>query len=208
MKAQILRCLDLDLDYSDRLPLRALGTQPLRSAAVLMLFSSLPDGDAQLCLTVRAPGLASHPGQISFPGGVLDVLADASRESPENGALREAKEELELNPEHVTVLGRLPPLETVTGFGVIPVVGWLEHEFSAIPMSPSPDEVVEVFWVKWSDLLLSHHHQIERREYPLGSGQEVEVHVFLIGQKRIWGATASMIKNLLDRWKKIEPILR
>ena len=90
-------------------------------AAVLVPIVNRQDG-LTLLLTQRSADLPDHPGQISFPGGRVEPedasLADA--------ALREATEEVGLGREHVTILGELPYYETVTGFRVTPVVGWVD----------------------------------------------------------------------------------
>ncbi|HKK97909.1 MAG TPA: CoA pyrophosphatase, partial [Marivita sp.] len=111
----------------------------LRPAGVLVPVMADPNG-AKMLLTKRSSRLKHHPGQISFPGGKQDE-GDADVTA---AALREAREEVGLPLEHVTVLGTLPTHETVTGFLITPVIGWIDTPFKIIP---EPGEVAEVFTV-------------------------------------------------------------
>src|SRR4051794_18123419 len=108
-------------------------------AAVLVPLVNRPQG-LQVLLTVRSADLPDHPGQISFPGGRLEAV-DASAAA---GALRESQEEIGLPPERVAVLGQLAEYETVTGYRVTPVVGWVEPPFDVVT---DPVEVADVFEV-------------------------------------------------------------
>ena len=116
-----------------------------RSAAVLVPIVNRPDGLAVL-FTERSVDLPDHPGQISFPGGRIEP-GDADAVA---AALREAEEEIGLPRDRVTLLGRLADYETVTGYRVTPIVGWVEPPF---PLKPDPVEVADVFEVPLSFLL-------------------------------------------------------
>jgi 8-oxo-dGTP pyrophosphatase MutT (NUDIX family) len=106
---------------------------------VLVPLVNRPDG-LMLLLTQRSADLPDHPGQISFPGGRVepDDASDA------DAALREATEEVGLPADRVVVLGELAPYETVTGYRVTPIVGWIEPPFA---LTPDPVEVADVFEV-------------------------------------------------------------
>jgi 8-oxo-dGTP pyrophosphatase MutT (NUDIX family) len=158
-----------------------------RSAAVLVPIVNRPEGLAVL-FTERSADLPDHAGQISFPGGQVepgDLDVDAA-------ALRETEEEIGLPRDRVTVLGRLADYETVTGYRVTPVVGWVEPPF---PVIPDPVEVADVFEVPLAFLLEPVNQQ--RHFRMLG---EIRRDYFAIPyrERYIWGATAAMLM-ILDR---------
>jgi 8-oxo-dGTP pyrophosphatase MutT (NUDIX family) len=136
-------------------------------------------------LTVRAPHLKMHSGQVSFPGGRVDAR-DAS---PEEAALREAHEEIGLDTGRVELLGRLPDYRTGTGYRITPVVGIVSAPFEA---KPDPGEVSEVFEVPLALVLDPANHRRDSREW-----QGRVRHFFVIPHERhyIWGATAGMLVN-------------
>ena len=154
-------------------------------AAVLVPVVNRDEGLTML-LTQRSADLPDHPGQISFPGGRVEPedasLADA--------ALREATEEVGLPRERVEVLGELPHYETVTGFRVTPVVGWVEPPFALLP---DPVEVADVFEVPLEHFLDEKNHRIDSRVW---QGRERRYYAMPYGERYIWGATAGMLKNL------------
>lgn len=160
----------------------------LRPAAVLVGIWDRPSG-ARLILTKRASHLSHHPGQIALPGGKIDP-DDADAEA---AALREADEEIGLPRDHVTVLGRLPPHETVTGFSVVPVLGHVRADFDA---KPERGEVDEVFSVPLSHVLNVTNYRVERR---LWRGEWRRFYVVPYGPYYIWGATARILRGLAER---------
>jgi 8-oxo-dGTP pyrophosphatase MutT (NUDIX family) len=160
----------------------------LRPAAVLIAIIAGPDG-ATVLMTRRSDSLASHTGQIAFPGGRLDP-----GETAVDAALREAFEEVALDPAVVEVLGVCEPYETGTGFLVTPVVGWLRETPST---TPSPAEVAEVFEVPWDFVMDPVNHR--RDSYQL-EGQSPRWFWAMPYQERyIWGATAGILRNLCAR---------
>ena len=160
----------------------------LRPAAVLIAICERPEGPSVL-LTKRASGLKHHPGQIAFPGG----KSDATDPTPEAAALREAQEEVGLNPALVQVLGRLPAHETVTGYTVSPILGHV-----GTPFSPRAEagEVEEVFHVPLAHVTDLRNFRIERRMW---RGQWRRYYTVPCGPYYIWGATARMLRALAER---------
>ncbi|RYG09535.1 MAG: CoA pyrophosphatase, partial [Caulobacteraceae bacterium] len=160
----------------------------LRPAAVLVPIIARPEG-ATVLMTRRSDSLASHTGQIAFAGGRLDP-----GETAVEAALREAFEEVALDPSVVEVLGVGDPYETGTGFLVTPVVGWL----TAPPVTmPSPAEVAEVFETPWDFLMDPANH---RRDYYDREGQPRRWFWAVPWQERyIWGVTAGIVRALRDR---------
>lgn len=140
-------------------------------------------------LTQRTHQLASHAGEIAFPGGKVDD-ADAG---VVQAALREAEEEIGLEQTRVDVLGCLPEYLTGTAYRVTPVVGLIDPGFVAVP---NPSEVAEVFEVPLSFLMDPANHQ---RHATTLQGQHYEWYSMPYaqgGQERyIWGATAGMLRN-------------
>ncbi|TAM06278.1 MAG: CoA pyrophosphatase [Paraburkholderia sp.] len=164
-----------------------------RRAAVLMPLAMRASGVTVL-LTQRADHLSNHAGQVSFPGGSLEP-ADPT---PVAAALREAHEEVNLDPARVEVLGALPDYLTGTGFRVTPVVGLVHEPFS---LAADALEVAEIFEVPLSFLMDPAHHQVrllrwaggERRFFAMPySGADAGG---ILAPHFIWGATAGMLRN-------------
>ncbi len=137
-------------------------------------------------LTRRAAHLKDHSGQVSFPGGRVH----ADDPSPEDTALREAREEIGLDPGRVEVLGRMPDYRTRTGFRVTPVVAIVTPPFE---LSPDANEVEEIFEVPLAFLLDPANHQRHSREF---EGQLRWFFAMPFDRHYIWGATAAMLVNL------------
>lgn len=160
----------------------------LRAAAVLIPIIAREDG-ATVLMTRRSDTLASHTGQIAFPGGRLDP-----GETAVEAAVREAWEEVALDPNAVEVLGLGDAYETGTGFLVTPVVGWLNH---APETTPSPDEVAEVFEVPWDFLIDGANHR--RDYYDPETGPRRWYWAVPFGERYIWGVTAGIVRALRMR---------
>lgn len=162
--------------------LLALMDQTTRQAAVLLGLIERREG-LQVLFTERAMHLTHHPGQISFPGG---RIAD-SGESPVNAALREAWEEVRLDPGDVEVAGCLDLHATGTGFRVTPVVGFVPGSFQP---QADPSEVSEIFEVPLAFVLDRANFEVSYRQR---FGSRFRVYELNYGRHRIWGATASML---------------
>jgi 8-oxo-dGTP pyrophosphatase MutT (NUDIX family) len=175
---------DFDLNPAIRLP----EGRVLRPAAVLIPVVLRTEG-AGVVLTKRSPQLKHHPGQVAFPGGKVDP-SDAS---PAAAALREAQEEVGLDPAMVEILGELPRHETVTGFAVHPFLGLVRAPFDP---RPEAGEVAEVFTVPLAHLLNPDRFTIERRRW---LGQWRRYYAVPWGPYYIWGATARILRGLAER---------
>lgn len=145
-----------------------------------------------LLLTVRTSTLRHHAGQIAFPGGRIE--AD---ESAEQAALREAHEEIGLDPALVRVLGIADPYRTVTGFAVTPVIGLIPPD---LPLVPSDGEVAELFEVPLAYVIDPANHT---RRTTRWNGRPRTYWEIAWAERRIWGVTAGIIVNLSRR---MEPV--
>jgi 8-oxo-dGTP pyrophosphatase MutT (NUDIX family) len=167
-----------------------LGDAPRSPAAVLIGLR----GEAQprMVFTVRTDHLTSHAGQVAFPGGRTDP-ADGNALTT---ALRESEEEIGLDRTLVTPLGYLDCFETISGFCITPVVARIAEEAC---FHPAPDEVAEVFEVPLAFFLEPSNLKRYVMDY---RGHRREMVEFEHDGHRIWGATAAMLENLLQRMEQ------
>ena len=179
----------LNLSDGFRLPGRDGAAKP---AAVLVPLVNR-DGGLTVLFTQRSLDLPDHPGQISFPGGRVE----AEDRDAAVAALREAREEVGLQQERVTLLGTLAEYETVTGYRVTPVVGWIEPPFQA---TPDPVEVADVFDAPLAFLLEPAN---QKRHFRMIGDRRRDYYAIPYGERYIWGATAAMLL-ILDRTLRAE----
>ncbi len=167
---------------------RPLARGSMAPAAVLVPLRERGDATAELVLTRRAEGLGSHAGQVAFPGGKVDP----DDPTVEDAALREAQEELGIDPRRVELVGALDHIPSVTGFHVTPVVGIVDP---AVAFVPNPGEVARVFTVPVSELM-----QLDRWELRnhLHRGGEVKVWHFPWDGEEIWGMTGFMLRRFVE----------
>jgi 8-oxo-dGTP pyrophosphatase MutT (NUDIX family) len=159
----------------------------LRSSAVLIAIADGADGGAEVLLTRRSQDLTTHRGEISFPGGRVDV-----GETFEAAALREAHEEVNLEPPLVQLVGRLDPISTMVSRSfIVPVVGTVER---APSLSPAVSEVDRIMWVPLAELTRSDTFREELWQY---EGERRTIFFFELDDETIWGATARMLYQLL-----------
>ena len=160
----------------------AASAEGLTPAAVLLLVVNHAD-EPTVVFTQRTAHLADHAGQISFPGGRVEE----GDEGPAGTALREAREEVGIDPAGIEILGELPDYHTSTGYRVRPVVGWAEPP---VAWSPDPHEVAEVFEVPLAFLLETANHRYESAFY---KGRLRHYWAMPWQGRFIWGATAGML---------------
>ncbi len=169
--------------FSDQ---RLSGETEFRRAAVLVAFTER--AEPGVLLLHRPSNMRSHPGQIAFPGGGIDP-----GETPEEAALREAHEELGIDPAQVRLIGASDVYKTHSGFEITPVIGIVPHD---IEIRPNPVEVAQWFvapagfvldpanhgqqWVEWEGAMRAYNEIIWR-------------------EHNIWGITAALIVNLSRR---------
>ena len=139
-------------------------------------------------LTVRREHLRTHAGQIAFPGGRVDPGEDAVA-----AALREAREEILLDPSMVEVVGAIEPYRTVTGYVVTPVLGAIPAD---LPLEPHEHEVADWFEAPLGFLIDPAN---QHRRSALFQGVTRHYYETVWNDRRIWGATAAIIVNLSRR---------
>ena len=159
----------------------------LTDAAVLIAVIDRPV--PTLLLTRRTQHLRAHAGQVAFPGGRIDPDdADAVA-----AALREAHEEVALDPAAVSVVGTTDLYETGTGYSITPVLGIIPPD---LPLAANPAEVDMLFEVPFDHVLDPANHQARTGEW---QGRTRRFYVIESGGHEIWGATAAMLVNLSRR---------
>jgi 8-oxo-dGTP pyrophosphatase MutT (NUDIX family) len=173
-----------DYDLSDGRP----DVPTLKQAAVLVPLIARERG-LHVVLTRRSSALSNHAGQIAFPGGRCDATdADVGAT-----ALREAHEEIGLDPSHVTLLGVSDAYETVTRFAVTPVIGVVDP---AARFTADPREVAEIFEVPLAFLMDPANHVPQSRDH---NGIARRYYAMPYGDYYVWGATAGMLRALYLR---------
>ena len=160
----------------------------IRRAAVLVGLIPRPGGPTAL-LTHRPDTMPTHPGQVAFPGGKVDP-ADADEIE---AALREAHEEVGVEPSTVQLIGRGAPYITGTAFRIVPVIGVLPADFVAVP---DPEEVADVFETPLSFLFNGANHHRQQAHW---NGQMRHYFEMPYQGHRIWGVTAGIIRALYER---------
>ena len=154
--------------------------QPGSAAVLVILYTR--HRQPHVLLIQRSDNLSLHAGQISFPGGIYE--ADDAHLL--NTALRETREELDLDIKASQVLGLLPEVRTLTGFHIAPFI----TIFDQLPRTrPNPGEVQKVLEIPLLPLLSTHHRE-------MGYLPEKKMVAYWYLQHRVWGATAKILQQI------------
>jgi 8-oxo-dGTP pyrophosphatase MutT (NUDIX family) len=175
------------LDDDPALAAAIAAVRPIRPAAVLVPIVEYDE--PTVLFTQRTAHLNDHSGQVSFPGGNIDA-GDAS---PVAAALREAEEEIALPRGLVDPIGYLDIHMTPFGHRIAPVLARVQPRFS---LRLNRDEVDDAFEVPLAFLMAPQNHRRENRDW---NGRVLSIYTMPFGERNIWGATASILRNLYER---------
>jgi len=167
---------------------------PGKTDAAVLIPLYVRGGELVAVLTERRADLRRHAGEISFPGGRQDEPDEDLRRT----ALREAHEEIGLDPEHVELVGALPPVGTfLTGYRIFPFVGTIEHGYEWVLQETEVEQLLEL-------PLASLMRGFESKRL-LRRGVPIKTPTYTVEGHFVWGATARIVEHLLERLAPVLP---
>ena len=158
-----------------------------RAAILLPIFNR--EGGTHLLFTHRTETVSTHKGEISFPGGSIEP----GDQGPLQTALREANEEVQIDPEGVAVAGILDDIFTITRYLITPVVGFC---LPSVSFQPNPREIRRILEIPVERFLDPGVFRVETR-YEF-EGARYPIYYFHLPEETIWGATAKILKQFLE----------
>jgi 8-oxo-dGTP pyrophosphatase MutT (NUDIX family) len=175
--------------YNPRFPPELFNDFP-HYAAVLVPMLKI-SGEWNILFTRRTSSLPEHSGQVAFPGG----RADPEDDTPEETALREAQEEINLAPQDVQVLGRLRELRTISNYCVQPIVGRIPWPYE---YKLAKEEVSRVFTIPLEWLADPDNHEVQYRELPEPYSPVPVIYFDQYDGELLWGVSAEITLNFLE----------
>jgi len=171
-------------------PMNGIFTEPPRQAAVLIPIL-VAEEVWQLLFIRRTENLVEHSGQVAFPGGSLE----SQDSSIEIAAMREAREEIGLQPPDIHILGKLEPIWTITNYLVTPVVGSIPWPY---PLVLESREVSRVFTIPLWWLAEPKNYQIVMRDLPAPLPRITTIYYKPYDNEILWGVSAKITQNLIQ----------
>lgn len=171
--------------------------KPRQAGVLCLLF--IEDNGLHVTLTKRPNSLRDHSGQISFPGGKMHAS-----ESMSDAALRETFEEIGIHADEITLIGNLKKIYVPpTDYEVFPFVGLMNIRPK---FQPNPDEVESILTPSLTHLLDEMTCKSNQRTFPQFNNATIDVPYFDVDGHQVWGATAIMLSELLERWRMLDMV--
>jgi len=180
---------ELETSYNPRFPPEMFTGYPQSASVLVPMLRN--KGEWEILFTRRTSSLPEHSGQVAFPGG----RADPEDDSPEETALREAHEEINLSPQDVQVLGRLRELRTISNYCVQPIVGKIPWPYDFLL---AKEEVSRVFTIPLEWLADPGNHSIQYRELPDSHSPVPVIYFDRYDGELLWGVSAEITLNFLE----------
>ena len=180
---------ELETSYNPRFPSEMFTGYPQSASVLVPMLRN--KGEWEILFTRRTSSLPEHSGQVAFPGG----RADPEDDSPEETALREAHEEINLSPQDVQVLGRLRELRTISNYCVQPIVGKIPWPYDFLL---AKEEVSRVFTIPLEWLADQGNHSIQYRELPDSHSPVPVIYFDRYDGELLWGVSAEITLNFLE----------